>query len=591
MKKIFTIVILITSLFIGYAQTPPIIEGTYFPVKNTSIKQVWDITPGSLSVPTIGPNQVWDYRFSNNQFTNIIDTFRFKMLDPISTPFKQYFPNATHASFVRTPLNNVSDSLYTYFKINNNGLFSIGGFNIKKEFDSTIINSKDEFYSPSVINYGVTYIDTSRYIGYAKNYDYLGTKYVVKIKGRKIKTTSYNGYGTLKLPNGTYNNTAVFKETNAIIDSIFVYLSNNFTFLTKSTSSANVYHFFRNNTFGSNYLMYLSANPQNTQVAYGWYTLPVDIGTISGTVFTNTLETTPVTNGKAYLYRENSNFAKNDILAKSNLDVSGNYKFDSIPYGEYRIAIRPDTAFYPYSKITYFGDTTNWLDAPSIITTTTTSIGHKIHLQYTGVPSGANYISGQLGLDLSIFRTSGILAAKKIPGIGVVIKKNPGSSAERVMVTDTAGKFVIGNLNDGDYKVFVDIPGLYHAGTYNFSVSGGSIVNGLDFTVGTDSIHPNNTLAIGIKETKNNQQSFLSVYPNPYTSFATVVLNIPNTTNVLLEVYNVLGQKVQTLDNSQKQTGNYKYSFSAKNLNLSTGMYFVKLTAGNITNVIKIIEQ
>lgn len=47
MKKIFTIVILITSLFIGYAQTPPIIESTYYPVRNTSIKQVWDTVPGT----------------------------------------------------------------------------------------------------------------------------------------------------------------------------------------------------------------------------------------------------------------------------------------------------------------------------------------------------------------------------------------------------------------------------------------------------------------------------------------------------------------------------------------------------------------
>ena len=56
-------------------------------------------------------------------------------------------------------------------------------------------------------------------------------------------------------------------------------------------------------------------------------------------------------------------------------------------------------------------------------------------------------------------------------------------------------------------------------------------------------------------------------------------------------MYNVLGQKIQTLDNAQKQTGIYQYSFSAKNLNQSSGMYFVKLTVGNKTSVLKLIEQ
>ena len=83
----------------------------------------------------------------------------------------------------------------------------------------------------------------------------------------------------------------------------------------------------------------------------------------------------------------------------------------------------------------------------------------------------------------------------------------------------------------------------------------------------------------------------MSAYPNPYSDFATIVVNNPETSTVILEVYNTLGEKVQTLNNSQKQAGTYKYTFSAKNLNLSGGMYFVKLTVGNKTNVLKLIEN
>lgn len=588
MKKLFTLFLLVTAITF-FAQTPPVIEATYFPVKNTKIKQVWDITT-SLNVPAFGANQVWDYRTTNNQFLNPTDTFDFKFLAPSASPYSQFFPNATHVTFVRTPLSGLSDSIYAYWEINQAGMFYLGGYNIQAQIDSTVINTKKEFYAPDKANYLGTFTDTSYSIGFAANYNNLG--YKAKVKSRKIKTSTYAGYGTLLIPNGTFNNVALIKELTQGKDSVFVdFLNNgNYTFLTVNTSSSTYYQFLRNNTFGSNLLMYLVGNYGGTSIDYGWYTLPTDFGSISGTVFTNTLETTPVTNGELYLYRENSNFTKNDILAKTNLNGSGIYKFDSIPYGEYRIAVRPNTNNYPNSKITYYGDTTNWIDANSIITTTTTSAGHKIHLQYHGTPNGLNVISGQIGLDLNIMKTSSMLSVKPISGIGIVVKKNPGGSAERVLPTDTAGKFVIGTLDDGNYKLFVDIPGLHMAGTYNFTVSGGNVINNLDFTVGTDSIHPYGSI-LGVKETANNVSSFMNAYPNPYNSFATIVVNVTQSSNVLLEVFNMLGQKIETLDNSQKQIGTYKYTFSAKQLNHCAGMYFVKLTTGNKTNVLKIVEQ
>ncbi len=590
MKKLFTIFCFALTL-VCYSQAP-VIEGIYFPVRNTAIKQVWDTT-GFMMVPTIGINQVWDYRFSNGQFLGAPDTVLSKFIDPVPTPYDQFFPQANQATFIRTPFRSISDSLYYYFKVTQQGTYVQGGRSIKKMFDSTMIHTKPEFYLPSSFSYLQTFSDTAYYTSYAKRYKIASTEYLVKLKSRKIKTVTYVGYGSLKLPNNTYNNVALVKETYALLDSIFVDFAStgNYTYFMPSTSSGNNYSFYRNNTFGSAYLGFLSANPGNTNVEYGWYTLPVNIGSISGKVFTNTLETTPVTSGEMYLYRENSNFSKNDILAKTNLDAMGNYKFDSIPYGEYRIAVRPNYTLYPNSKITYYGDTTNWIDATSIITTTTTSLNNKIHLLYSPIPVGVNTISGQIGLDLSIFRTSAVMAIKPIGGVGIVIKKNPGSSAERVLVTDTAGKFNIGNLNNGAYKMFVDIPGLHMAGTYNFTVTNGTVVNGLDFTAGTDSIHPNSSAIIGIKENKKATTQYMNAYPNPYSTFATIVVNNPETSTVVLEVYNTLGQKVQILDNSQKQAGIYKYTFSAKSLNLSSGMYFVKLTTGNKTNVLKLIEN
>ena len=591
MKKLFTLLLILFINSVSFSQGP-VIEGTYYPVRNTKIKQIWDTTQGVIAVPAMGPNQIWDYTQANGQFINLVDTFNFEILDPASTPYSQYFPGSSLAVFMRTPMpNDAFDSLFLYFKVDQQqGLNRLGGFNIKNMYDSTIKFTTPEFFSPPLMSYGYTHTDTSRSVTYVNHY--LGQK--GKVKKRTIKTFTYTGYGTLKLPNHTYNNVAQIREVYSTIDSIFVdLLSNgNYIFYTTKLSQGKVYDFYRNNTFGSTFLMWLNVNPANTIVEQAWFTLPADFGSITGTVFTNTLETTPVTNGNVYLYRENSNIKRNDILAIAKLDPNGNYKFDSIPYGEYRFAVRPDTSIYPNAMITYLGDKTDWLQATTIITTTSTSTGHKIHLQNHNGNVGLNAISGQIGLNLNIMRAaSSTLLVKPIPSIGIVVKKNPGTGAERVLVTDTAGKFNFTLLEDGNYTMFVDIPGLHMAGTYSFSVLGGNVVNGLDFTVGTDSIHPINSAVLGIKEAKSAAGSFINAYPNPYNSFATIVLNLPESANVLLEVYNMLGEKVQILDNSFKQTGNYKYTFSAKSLNYSSGMYFVKLTAGNKTNVLKIVEQ
>jgi len=588
MKKQLTAVLVAMSL-IGVAQGP-VIEATYFPARNTAIKQVWDITTTTMSVPSSGINQVWDYRQSNGQFMNPSDTTDYKFLDPATSSYSSFFPGATHVTYIKNPNGGLADSMYVFWQINYSGMWYMGGYNVKAQIDSAQIQTKKEFYAPLSGSYGTNFIDTSYYVGYAVNYNNMG--YRAKIKSRKIKTSTYAGYGTLMLPNGTYNNVALLKEHYAVKDSVFVdYAHNNvYTYFgPPQTSSGTRYQFMRNNTFGSNLLLYLIGNYAGTSVDYGWYTLPVNFGSISGTAYTSTAETTPITNGEAYLYREASNFTKNDILAKAQIAANGTYNFDSIPWGQYRIAIRPDATTYPLGQITYFGDSTNWMDATTIVTTGSISPGHKIHVKFNNPPVGVNSIQGNILLDLGLAKGSGISASNPIPGVGVVIKRNPGSSA-RTLTTDGNGDFNLGTLDDGSYTLFVDIPGLHMTGTYTFNVLGTSSVSGLDFTVGTDSIHPAN-LSIGIKELTNSKGGSLSAYPNPYSLNSTIVLNMPAADNITLEVYNILGAKVATLDKGSKQAGTYTYGFSAKKLNYSAGVYFVKLTVGNKTDAIKIVEE
>ncbi len=64
-------------------------------------------------------------------------------------------------------------------------------------------------------------------------------------------------------------------------------------------------------------------------------------------------------------------------------------------------------------------------------------------------------------------------------------------------------------------------------------------------------------------------------YPNPFNPTTAINYGIPETGNVRLVVFNLLGQEVQTLVNSNRQAGRYIARFDASKL--SSGMYFYQL--------------
>jgi hypothetical protein len=69
-------------------------------------------------------------------------------------------------------------------------------------------------------------------------------------------------------------------------------------------------------------------------------------------------------------------------------------------------------------------------------------------------------------------------------------------------------------------------------------------------------------------------------YPNPFNPSTKISFSLPETGIVNLNVYNVLGQKVASLLNSENMSaGNHSVSFNASNL--SSGVYFYSLKAGN----------
>ena len=70
-------------------------------------------------------------------------------------------------------------------------------------------------------------------------------------------------------------------------------------------------------------------------------------------------------------------------------------------------------------------------------------------------------------------------------------------------------------------------------------------------------------------------------YPNPFNPSTTIKYSVPKNTFVTLKVYDICGKEIAALVNSQISAGSYSVIFNSNAYNLSSGIYFYKLTAGN----------
>jgi hypothetical protein len=93
----------------------------------------------------------------------------------------------------------------------------------------------------------------------------------------------------------------------------------------------------------------------------------------------------------------------------------------------------------------------------------------------------------------------------------------------------------------------------------------------------------------GIKEVTNlpHKYSLSQNYPNPFNPTTNINFSLEKSSNVTLEIYNILGQRVATLVNKYMQTGSYTFQFDASKL--SSGVYIYRIEAGEFNSARKMI--
>lgn len=74
-------------------------------------------------------------------------------------------------------------------------------------------------------------------------------------------------------------------------------------------------------------------------------------------------------------------------------------------------------------------------------------------------------------------------------------------------------------------------------------------------------------------------------YPNPFNPTTKIVVDVPSQTNLKVQVFNILGQLVATLDNGIASPGAHIFAFNGSRL--ASGLYICRVTAGGHTREIK----
>ncbi len=154
---------------------------------------------------------------------------------------------------------------------------------------------------------------------------------------------------------------------------------------------------------------------------------------------------------------------------------------------------------------------------------------------------------------------------------------NYGYDIERRYSSESWNKigFVNGNGNSVSNKQYSYLDKSVNTGAYQYRLKQIDFSGNYEYLKTVEVNVSNNP--IGFQLSQN--------YPNPFNPSTKISFDIPESGNVSLIIYNVLGQQVKTLVNNFMEAGTHTINFSAEGL--QSGLYFYKLESSGLNQVKK----
>jgi hypothetical protein len=208
-------------------------------------------------------------------------------------------------------------------------------------------------------------------------------------------------------------------------------------------------------------------------------------------------------------------------------------------------------------------------------------------LRYSGVTSLSEFIFASdvepLPVELNSFTATvsdlGVKlnweTATEVDNYGFEIERASSPTTPRQGEWETIG-FVQGHGNSNSPKSYSFVDDEAISGTVIYRLKQ------ID-TDGKFEYSPEVEVVIGSPKKFKLEQNF----PNPFNPTTIISYSIPEGSFVQMRVYNILGEQVAQLVNERKEAGKYNVQFDASNL--QSGIYIYQITAGNFSQVRKMM--
>lgn len=145
------------------------------------------------------------------------------------------------------------------------------------------------------------------------------------------------------------------------------------------------------------------------------------------------------------------------------------------------------------------------------------------------------------------------------------------------------------STNNGITWVTTPTPGVTNLTHFDFYQQG-MVVYGYAVSSNGNVIKLTDTLSVLTGISSNNIPNSFSLeqnYPNPFNPSTLIKYSVAENVPVRLSVFDILGREVGVPVNEYKTAGSYEVSFNGDNL--STGVYYYRLDAGNFTETKKML--
>jgi hypothetical protein len=141
------------------------------------------------------------------------------------------------------------------------------------------------------------------------------------------------------------------------------------------------------------------------------------------------------------------------------------------------------------------------------------------------------------------------------------------------------------NINSASYPINVRAEGMdiRIKDSYTGNIIDRVLRNGESFVIEDNSMNKLSICEVDIP----TEYTLYQNYPNPFNPSTTIKFGLPTNSNVMLTIYNQLGEKIDVLVNKDLEAGLHTITWNAANL--ASGLYFYELRTDKFNSVKKLV--